>query len=88
MRERREGLKVTTALFGGSALAGAAFAIAAHLSGGAAQLLLPAVVILIVLPGAALAIVSASSLIWRGRLRRLTRGESRRTRIPVPEETP
>ena len=40
VRERREGLKVATALFGGSALAGAAFAIAAHLSVGAAQLLL------------------------------------------------
>jgi hypothetical protein len=86
VRERGEGLKVSTALFGGSALVGAVFAVAAHLSGGAAPLVLPAVVVLIVLPGAALAIVGASSLIWRSRLRRLTRSSaSQIPRVaPVP----
>jgi hypothetical protein len=47
--------------------------VAIALSKGAAQRFLPLLLILIVMPVAALAIVAAFFLIWRGRLRRLTR---------------
>ena len=72
VRQRNAGLRITALLFGGSAVVGAAFALIAYLAGGAAQLLLPLIIVLIVIPGAALAITGASSLMWRSRLRRLS----------------
>jgi hypothetical protein len=76
VRQRRDGRQIMAALLGGSALAGSTAALIAHLCGVALQLLLPVVVVLIVIPGAALAITGASSLMWRSRLRRLSRRES------------
>lgn len=73
VRERREGLRVSALVFGGCALAGTAFAVAARVNAGAAMILVPSVVILVVLPAAGLAIVAISSLIWRDRLHRLVR---------------
>jgi hypothetical protein len=70
--ERSAGLKVATPFLGGSALAGAALAIAAHLSDSSAPIVPPAVVIFIVFPASALALVGASALFWRDCLRRLT----------------
>lgn len=72
VRQRRDGVRVMAALFGCSAVAGATFALVAYLGASAAQLLLPMVVVLIVIPGALLAITGASSLMWRSRLRRLS----------------
>ena len=71
VRQRRDSLPIMAAVFGGSTLAAAAFALIAYLGGAAIQLLLPVIVVLIVIPGAALAITGASSLMWRSRLRRL-----------------
>lgn len=70
VKQRRDGLRIVAAVFGGSALAAAAFALPAYLDGAGSQLLLPVVVVLIVMPGAALAVAGASSLIWWLRLRR------------------
>jgi len=72
VRQRRNGVRVVAALFGVSALAGATLALMAHVGTGGAQLLLPAIVVLTVIPGALLAITGASSLMWRSRLRRLS----------------
>jgi hypothetical protein len=72
VRQRRDGVRIMAALFGGSALAGATLVLIAYLGGSAAQLLLPLIVVLIVIPGALLAITGASSLLWRSRLRRLS----------------
>lgn len=77
VRERREGLKATAVVFGGSVLAGIALILAAKLGAGALDRLLRAAAILIVMPSALLAIVVASSLLWQSRLRRLTRGPDR-----------
>jgi hypothetical protein len=71
VRQRRDGLPIVVALFSGAGLVGALFVLVASLYGRAAQLLLPLVVVLIVIPGAVLVIAGASSLMWRSRLRRL-----------------
>ena len=71
VRQRKDGLRITALLFGGSAAAGVTLALSAYFATGAVQLLLPLVGVLIVIPGAVLAIAGASSLLWRSRLRRL-----------------
>jgi len=71
VRQRSDGLRVMAAPLGGTAVAAATLALIACLGGGAVQLVLPVLVVLIVIPGAALAITGASSLMWRSRLRRL-----------------
>ena len=71
VRQRRDGLPIVVVLFSCAALVGALCVLVASLYGRAAQLLLPLVVVLIVIPGAVLVIAGASSLMWRSRLRRL-----------------
>jgi len=84
VRQRADGLRIAALLFGGSAAAVVTLALVAYLGGGAAQLLLPLAVVLIVIPGAVLAIAGASSLIWRSRLRRLAQRKSHdRPRVRV-----
>jgi hypothetical protein len=84
-RELRRAVRFETALFGGVALAGAAFVIVSELGAAAARSLLPAVLVFIVVPGAALALGGVWSLFGRPRprRRRLTgRREARKTHSP------
>jgi len=75
VREQREGLKTSALLYGGGAVAGTAFAVAAHFSEGTVAILVPRVVILLVLPAAVLAIGAVSSLLRDGRRRHLIHSE-------------
>jgi hypothetical protein len=79
VQERRAGLKLMGALFGGSAFVAGVIAVVARLVGGMAQRWLPVVSMLTLMAGAGLVIVGASALVWRGRLRQLTRRIERGT---------